>query len=211
MLPIGRRSPRLHLHYTCEVAILWLYKNFIKISVFGASCLRNHALLKWAPQAILTLVDGYDFCNQIPTFLIKGKEPMRLQYILWAFRNKRQWVLTRIGWIYLGLQRGSGARDLRFYRQAMALTTWPLPSSTLGFLVAPFATLFADSSTLYASSCTPVAALPDGSKLLAHALSQAMAAAVLHAMLGPPGTVNRADCCFHSNQANVSWGKVNVP
>lgn len=57
-----------------------------------------------------------------------------------------------------------------------------------------------------------MAALPEGSKLLAHALSQAMAAAVLHAMLGPPGTVNRADCCVHNNRANVSKvGKVNVP
>lgn len=45
----------------------------------------------------------------------------------------------------------------------------------------------------YADSCTPSAALPDGSRLPDHCASHSMAFAVLHAMLGPPGTVNLAE------------------
>ena len=45
----------------------------------------------------------------------------------------------------------------------------------------------------YAATWTPRAALPDGSGLLDHCSSHAIAVAVLQATLGPPGTVSVAE------------------
>ena len=52
----------------------------------------------------------------------------------------------------------------------------------------------------YAATWTPKAALPDGSGLFDHCSSHAIAVAVLHATLGPPGTVNLAEFCMIKEQ-----------
>lgn len=47
----------------------------------------------------------------------------------------------------------------------------------------------------YAETWTPRAARPEGSRFLDHAASHSTAFAVLHATLGPPGTVDLAEFC----------------
>lgn len=47
----------------------------------------------------------------------------------------------------------------------------------------------------YAASCTPATARPLGSSRPAQAASHSAAVAVLHATLGPPGTVSAAARC----------------
>lgn len=62
-----------------------------------------------------------------------------------------------------------------------------------------FAGLVSTASS-YAAACTPRAARPDGSGFLDHAASHSTAFAVLHATLGPPGTVALA--AFYPKIAN---------
>lgn len=58
----------------------------------------------------------------------------------------------------------------------------------------------ASTSSSYAAAWTPRAARPDGSGFFDHAASHSTAFAVLHATLGPPGTVDLAAFC--SEMAN---------
>lgn len=69
-------------------------------------------------------------------------------------------------------------------------------SSTLD---GPFIDLGYYGASAYAAAWTPSAARPEGSGFLDHVASHSTAFAVLHATLGPPGTVCLAAFCSNDS------------